>query len=575
MKHKTHAPEPEVIMTASQRQKKLHDDVYAIGYPTGVKLLNSPNLNKGTAFTEEEREKLGLRGLLPPRIFSQEDQVARVLENFDRKENDLERYIYMASLQERNENLFYRVVMENIERLMPIIYTPTVGQACQLYGHIWRRSRGLYVTAEDRGRMANILRNWPHQEVAIIVVTDGERILGLGDLGANGMGISVGKLALYTACAGIDPTRCLPITIDVGTENERLLSDPLYIGLQHRRLRGEAYDNLMDEFMDAVNEVFPNVLIQLEDFSNKNAFRLLRKYRDLYCCFDDDIQGTAGVILAGFYSALRLTGQSLKEQKLLFSGAGEAGIGIADLTVAAMISDGLSKQAAKENCWFMDSTGLVVKSRDKLQDHKVPYAHDHEFVADLLTAIKVLKPSVLIGVSGQPQTFTKPIIEAMAKLNERPIVFALSNPTSKSECTAEQAYKWSKGRAIFASGSPFPPYQYEGKTYLPGQGNNAYIFPGVGLGVIACDATRVTDEMFFAAAKALACEVSTADLKKGCIFPPLRRIRETSASIATATVEVAYRQKLATKARPNKLRSFIESQMYQPDYPDYVGVASE
>ncbi len=562
-------------MTASEREKKLHDEVYAMGYPTGVKLLHSPNLNKGTAFTEEERETLGLRGLLPPRISSQEDQVAKVLENFDRKENDLQRYIYMVGLEDRNEHLFYRVVMENIEKLMPIIYTPTVGQACQLFGHIWRRPRGLYVTAEDRGRVSKILGNWPHRKVAIIVVTDGERILGLGDLGANGMGIPVGKLALYTACAGVDPTMCLPITIDVGTENDELLSDPLYIGLQQRRLKEEAYDELMDEFMDAVNEVFPNVLVQLEDFSNKNAFRLLRKYRNRYCCFDDDIQGTAAVSLAGFYSALRLTGQSLKEQKLLFVGAGEAGIGIADLTVAAMISDGLSKQTAKEKCWFMDSKGLVVKSRDKLQDHKVPYAHDHEFVADLLTAIKVLQPSVLIGVSGQPQTFTKPIIEAMTKLNERPIVFALSNPTSKSECTAEQAYQWSKGLAIFASGSPFPPYPYKGKTYVPGQGNNAYIFPGVGLGVIACGATRVTEEMFFAAAKALACEVSNSDLSKGSIYPPLRRIRETSASIATAAAEVAYRQDLATKAKPENLRSFIESQMYQPDYPDYVGVPSK
>jgi malate dehydrogenase (oxaloacetate-decarboxylating)(NADP+) len=559
----------------TQREKKLSDKKYAIGYPTGLKLLHSPNLNKGTAFTEEERETLGLRGLLPPRIFSQEDQVARVLENFERKENDLERYIFMAALQERNENLFYRFVMDNIERLMPIIYTPTVGQACQLYGHIWRRPRGLYLTAEDGGRMTKVLRNWPHQEVAIIVVTDGERILGLGDLGANGMGIPVGKLALYTACAGVDPTMCLPITIDVGTENEQLLSDPLYIGLQQRRLPGEAYDDLMDEFMAAVNEVFPNVLVQLEDFSNKNAFRLLRKYRDPYCCFDDDIQGTAAVSLAGFYSSLRLTGQSLKEQKLLFFGAGEAGIGIGDLTVAAMISDGLSKEAAQENCWFVDSKGLVVKSRDNLQAHKIPYAHDHEFIADLLTAIEVLQPSVLIGVSGQPQTFTRPVIEAMTKFNERPIIFALSNPTSKSECTAEQAYTWSKGRAIFASGSPFPPFPYEGKTYLSGQGNNAYIFPGVGLGVIASGATRATDEMFFAAAQALVGEVSDADLEAGCIYPPLERIRETSASIATAVAEVAYRQDLAAKARPEDLRSFIESQMYQPDYQDYVGVASK
>jgi malate dehydrogenase (oxaloacetate-decarboxylating)(NADP+) len=283
--------------------------------------------------------------------------------------------------------------MENIEKMMPIIYTPTVGQACQLYGHIWRRPRGLFVTAEDRGEIAEILRNWPHREVAIIVVTDGERILGLGDLGANGMGIPIGKLSLYTACAGVDPTMCLPITIDVGTENDELLSDPLYIGLQQRRLKEEAYDDLMDEFMDAVNEVFPSVLVQLEDFANRNAFRLLGKYRNRYCCFDDDIQGTAAVSLAGFYSALRLTGQSLKEQKLLFLGAGEAGIGIGDLTVAAMVSDGLSKRAAKENCWFIDSKGLVVKGRDNLQDHKLPYAHDHEFIADLLTAIPIRPPS--------------------------------------------------------------------------------------------------------------------------------------------------------------------------------------
>jgi len=540
------------------------------GFPTGVALLHDPALNKGTAFTEEERDALGLRGLLPPRVHSQDEQVVRVMENFRRKPTDLERYIHMMALQSRNQTLFYRVVLDHLEEMLPIIYTPTVGQACQEYGHIFRRPRGIFISAGDRGRVADLLRNWPYEEVRIIVVTDGERILGLGDLGANGMGIPVGKLALYTACAGVDPSLCLPVTLDVGTDNEALLNDPLYIGIQQQRLRGDAYDDLVEEFMMAAQQVFPHVLIQFEDFANINAFRLLKKYRDRGCTFNDDIQGTGGVALAGLYSALRVTGGMLKDEQILFLGAGEAALGISDLIVSAMVAEGLSEEEARQRCWFVDSKGLIVKSRSDLAEYKLPYAHDHEFLSDFLSAVESLRPTVIIGASGKPGTFTRPVLEAMARFNERPIVFALSNPTSKAECTAEEAYAWTQGRAIFASGSPFPPATIHGKTYVPGQGNNAYIFPGVGLGVIACGVRLVTDEMFFAAAEALAHEVSEADLEQGRIYPPLARIRDVSAGIATAVVEVAYHRGLATQPRPEDLLAYIKSQMYEPKYQSYV-----
>lgn len=536
----------------------------------GVDLLHDPKLNKGTAFTEEERDKLALRGLLPPRIFTGEEQSKRILENFHNKTDDLEKYIYMVALQDRNETLFYRTVIDNVEEIMPIIYTPVVGKACQLFGHIWRRPRGLYLTLNDKGRIAEVLRNWPMKKVGIIVVTDGERILGLGDLGANGMGIPIGKLALYTACAGVHPSLCLPITIDVGTNNEELLNDPLYIGLLQTRLRGEVYDELIDEFIWAVQDVFPGALIQFEDFSNQNAFRLLRKYQDQVCTFNDDIQGTASVTLAGIYSAIRITGQKLTDQKILFQGAGEAGVGIANLIVSALEAEGMSHDEAKRKCWLVDSKGLVVKSRDNLQDHKLTYAHDHKIVSSLISAMETLKPTILIGVSGQPQTFTQPIVEAMGKINKQPVIFALSNPTSKAECTAEQAYSWTNGRAIFASGSPFDPVTLNGKTYVPGQGNNAYVFPGVGLGIIESGARHVTNEMFFAAAKALAKEVSEDDLAKGSVYPPLPQIRDVSAVIASVVAEVAYERGLATVERPDDLLDYMKSRQYQPDYESYV-----
>ena len=534
----------------------------------GVDLLHDPVLNKGTAFTEAERDRLGLRGLLPARVSTQEGQVARVLENIRRKTSDIEKYIFLISLQDRNENLFYRVVMENLEEMMPLIYTPTVGQGCQEFGHIFRRPRGLYITYKDRGRVRQLLRNWPYRDIRMIVVTDGERILGLGDLGANGMGIPVGKLSLYTACAGIHPTQCLPVTLDVGTNNETLLKDPLYIGVPERRLRGAAYDELVDEFITGVQEIFPKACIQLEDFGNTNAFRLLHHYRNRACTFDDDIQGTAGVALAGVYSALRITGDKLSDHKFLFLGAGEAGIGIGDLIVTGLMEEGMTEAEARLKCWFVDSKGLVVQSRTDLVEHKLPYAHDHVSVTDFQAAVESLKPTALIGVSGMPRTFTKPVVEAMARLNRRPILFALSNPTSKSECTAEEAYTWSEGRAIFASGSPFPPVMYKGKAFVPGQGNNAYIFPGVGLGVIASEAARVTDEMFFVAAKTLADLVTEDDLGEGRIYPSLTRIRDVSAAIATAVANLAFQRGLTTMSRPVNLAAHVKAQMYEPTYKE-------
>ena len=538
----------------------------------GVELLHDPLRNKGTAFTEEERDELGLRGLLPPRVHTQNEQVMRVLENLRSKPSDLERYIHLVALQDRNETLFFRVVVDHIEEMMPIIYTPTVGQACQNFAHIFRRPRGMYISTQDRGQIAGVLRNWPHRGVRIIVVTDGERILGLGDLGADGMGIPIGKLALYTACAGVHPAYTLPVTLDVGTDRQSLLDDPLYIGLKQHRLRGQAYDELVDEFLAAVDEVFPGTIVQLEDFGNSNAFRLLEKYRDRYCLFDDDIQGTASVVLAGLWSSMRLTGGRLADQRLLFLGAGEAGIGIGELVASALAAEGMQLAEARKRSWFFDSHGLVVKSRTGLASHKLPFAHDHPGATEFVEAIKSLRPTAIIGVSGMPQTFTQACIEAMAGINDRPIVFALSNPTSKSECTARQAYEWSKGLAVFASGSPFDPVELDGNKLVPGQGNNAYIFPGVGLGAIVSRTRRITDEMFVAAARTLADQVTDSDLKLGRIYPALSRIREVSARIGEKVAETAFDRGLAAVARPRDLAESVRGEMYEPSYTQMVNV---
>jgi len=540
------------------------------GLPHGEALLHDPLLNKGTAFSEEERNALGLRGLLPPHVHSLDEQVTRVMDNYSAKQTDLERYIHLVSLQDRNETLFYKVVDTHLEAMMPIIYTPTVGQACQNWGHLFRRPRGLYISYQDKGRVARLLDNWQRKDVRVIVVTDGERILGLGDQGAGGMGIPVGKLSLYTACAGIDPSSTLPIMLDVGTENLGYRNDPLYVGLRQARVRGAAYDEFVEEFMAAAEKKWPGVLIQFEDFGNLNAFRLLEKYRDRVCTFNDDIQGTASVALAGILSALRVTGKKLTEQRILFLGAGEAGVGIGELIASAMVGEGMKPEDARRNCWFVDSKGLVVKSRTDLAEHKKQFAHEFKACPDFLSAIHELKPTAIIGVSTSAKAFNKEVIEAMCAYNERPIVFALSNPTSKAECTAEEAYGFSKGKAIFASGSPFPPCVVDGRTFVPGQGNNSYIFPGVGLGVVACRARRVTDRMFSEAARVLAGMVAKEDLDLGRVFPSLSRIREVSARIGAAVAKVAFDDGLAGVPKPADLQAFVEAAMWQPEYRNYL-----
>ena len=538
--------------------------------PRGVKILHDPVHNKGTAFTDAERDKLGLRGLLPPRVCSPAEQELRVIGNIRNKATDLERYLFLVSLQDRNETLFYRVLINHIEELMPLIYTPTVGKACQHFSHIYRRPRGLYISLQERGRIREILENWPHPDTRVIVVTDGERILGLGDLGAAGMGIPIGKLSLYTACAGIHPTHCLPVTLDVGTNNEAFLNDPLYLGLERRRERGAAYDALVDEFISAARQVFPQALVQLEDFGNSNAFRLLQQYRDQLCLFDDDIQGTGAVALSGLLAALRITGGELADQRILFLGAGQAGIGIGSTVVAAMIEQGLPAAEASGKCWFFDSRGLLTAVREDIPPQKQPYAHSHAEIDNFSDAIRALRPTAIIGCAGQANAFSQDVVETMAQLNERPIVFALSNPTSKAECTAQQAYSWSDGRAVFASGSPFEPVQIGNNRFVTGQGNNAYIFPGVGLGAVVSGARRVTDEMFLAAARVLAAQVSEEDLALGRVYPSLSRIREVSTLIAAEIAAIAYRQGLTARQAPEDILGDIRDHMFEPVYPHYA-----
>ena len=537
----------------------------------GRELLRDPMLNKGMAFTPDEREAFGLLGLLPPHVSSLQDQVQRVMDNVRSKSSDLEKYVYLTGIHERNKTLFFRVLIDHMAEVMPIVYTPTVGKACQEYGSIFRSSHeGLFMAAHYKGRMKEVLENWPRKDVRIIVVTDGERILGLGDLGADGMGIPVGKLMLYTGCAGVHPQYCLPVVLDVGTNSESRLKDPHYIGVQERRLRGKAYEDLVEEFVTAARQVFPHVLIQFEDFVNENAFHLLQKYRDRICAFNDDIQGTASVALAGIYSAVRAQGGRLVDQRILFVGAGEAGLGTGSLVMGAMMKEGLSEKEARSRCFFLDSKGLIVSSRTDLDERKRAFAVEGPGAPDCLSAVELVKPTMILGASGRPGTFTREVLEAMARINKRPIIFAMSNPTSHSECTAEQAYGFTGGRAIFASGSPFPPVDYQGKRFTPGQCNNAYIFPGVGLGVTVCRVQRVTDEMFFVAAKTLAENVTEEDLGKGSIYPPLKSIRKVSLAIAEAVASVAYREGLAALPKPEDLRAYLESQIYEPVYENYL-----
>ncbi len=532
---------------------------------TGFMALNSASVNKGTSFSVEEREYHKLRGLLPPKVVSSEVQIERTLKNMRRKQDDIEKYVFLTALQARNEQLFYKLVINYIEEVMPLIYTPTVGQACKEYADMFRRSRGMYITIEDKGEINEVLENWPYSDIKVIVVTDGERILGLGDLGTNGIGIPIGKLALYVACAGIEPHQCLPVMLDVGTNNVEYLHDPFYLGLNQNRITGDAYNDFIDEFVQSVKKVFPDALIQFEDFLTPNAYYLLNKYRNEVLCFNDDIQGTAGVALAGIYASTRISGSKFKDMRIMFLGAGSAATGIADLICYALQQEGLTEIEARQRLWFVDVEGLLVKGRKGLLPHNEPYLHDHKRFG-FIDAINEIKPHVLIGATGAPNTFTREVVEAMSNVNERPTIFALSNPTSRAECTAMEAYDWSNGKVIFASGSPFAPINYGEKEFTPGQGNNVYVFPGIGLGAIISEATVITEDMFLTAAQVLADQVSQNELDKGMIYPPLKNIREVSFNIALAVAEHAYDGKTTRSERPKDLEKKIRDYMYDPDY---------
>jgi len=542
----------------------------------GRALLLNPFTNKGTAFTLKEREELGLSGLVPPAASTIQQQLDRTYENFKAKTGDLEKFIYLTSLQDRNETLFCRLVLEHIDEMMPIIYTPVVGEACQRYSHIHRRARGLYIAYEDREHIESILANAGISHPSVIVVTDGERILGLGDQGVGGMGIPIGKLSLYTLCAGISPYGTLPILLDVGTDNEERLKDPLYLGMRHPRVRGAEYQAFIDAFVAAVKEVFPRVVLQWEDFLKENALIQLARFRDQLCTFNDDIQGTAGVVVAGAYGALRITGQRMRDQRIVFAGAGASSQGISDLLVAAMEEDGLGHAEAVGRVWTTDRQGLVSRSRPKLEPFKATYARPAEEVAGyacqdrsrvtLLETIENAKPTMLIGVSATPGLFDERVIRAMARLNARPIIFPLSNPTSKAEVTPADALRWSEGRAIVATGSPFEPVTLDGRRHRIGQCNNSFIFPGVGLGLTVSGARRVSNGMFLEAAKALAALVRSEDLAEGAVYPLLSRIRECSRAVACATIRRAVAENHAGPEILEHLEATVAQAMWFPDY---------
>jgi len=542
----------------------------------GKEIILDPFLNKGTAYTRRERRELDLDGILPPAVSTMETQLERTYQAYSQKATDLEKFIYLAGLHDRNETLFFRLVHEHIDEMMPIVYTPVVGEACQKYSHIYRRARGLYISYDQRDDIERILHNYHCDHPSVIVVTDGERILGLGDLGAGGMGIPIGKLCLYTLCAGISPYSVLPITLDVGTDNEERLGDRLYLGLRRKRVRGDDYQDFIDRFVDAVKKVFPNVLLQWEDFLKENAIKQLHRFRDQLCTFNDDIQGTAGVVVAGLFSALRITGQPMSEQRVVFAGAGASAQGISDLIVAAMMEEGLTLEQAQRRIWTVDSRGLVTRARPNLEDFKATYARPTDEMAgwkvgdpahiSLQETVENVAPTVLIGTSATPGTFTEGVVATMARKVPRPIVFPLSNPTSKAECTPEQAITWSGGTAIIATGSPFDPVHYQGRTYRIGQGNNAFIFPGLGLGVGVAHARRVTNGMFLDAAKALASMITTEDLEEGAVYPPLTKIRECSHAVACATIRRAVAEGHADEQILGKLDETVRRAMWFPDY---------
>lgn len=532
----------------------------------GKSLLDDAALNKSTAFTRDERKRYGLSGLLPYRITDINTQVARALNNMRSKSSAIEKYIFLNSLLERNQCLFYRTMIDHIEEIMPLVYTPTVGEACKQFGHIFRKPQGFYITPEDKGEIASILGNWPETDIRIIVVTDGERILGLGDLGANGMGISIGKTALYVACAGLHPENCLPVMLDVGTNNQTLRDDSFYMGYPYPRITGDDYLSLVDEFVQAVQARFPDAVIQFEDFHNQHAFQLLDRYREHIRCFNDDIQGTAAVTLSGIYTSNHITQKRFTDLNIMLLGTGSAASGIAGLLVSAFCAAGLTEAEARSKLWFIDRQGLVTSSRETVKPLIKPFAHPCS-PATFLEAITQIRPDVLIGATGMAGTFNQDIITAMATVNERPVIIALSNPTSHTECTAEEAYRWSNGRAIFASGSPFQPVMYAGKLLKPGQGNNAYIFPGIGLGVTISKARLVTEPMFLAAAQALSAQILPEEIAAGSIYPSINRVREVSVAIAVAVCQVAKQAGLVEGNLPEaNLAGYITAQMYDPQY---------
>ncbi len=532
----------------------------------GIDVLQDPTLNKSTAFTEAERQALGLVGLVPDVTESEDIQLSRVLLQLSHKHTDLDRYIYLVNLLDHDETLFYRTIMSDPARFLPIIYDPTIGEVCLKFGHIFRGPRGMYLSIKRRGTVKELLRNWPVKDVRFICVTDGGRILGLGDLGANGMGIPIGKLQLYTAAAGVPPEGLLPMYLDAGTNNEQYLNDPLYLGLREARPSTADLYAFVDEFVEAVQEVFPKCCIHFEDWTGVDAVHLLQRYRDHYCVYNDDVQGTAGITLAGMINATKLKGTQLKDEKYLFLGAGSAGIGLANLLCSALAAEGMTLTDAQSRVHMFDVNGLLESTRSDLVDFQQPYAHPHPPTKDFVAAIKSIKPTTIIGVSTIGGAFTQQVVETMAQVNERPVILALSNPTEHAECSAEQAYTWSKGRAIFAAGVQFPPVHLDGQTFLPGQANNFYIFPAVGMAIYATQAKRVSDEMFIEAARAVADQVPDALLKQGLLYPLQANILETEIKTAVRVAKLVFDSGLARVDRPIDMEAFIRGHVYQPEY---------
>jgi malate dehydrogenase (oxaloacetate-decarboxylating)(NADP+) len=532
----------------------------------GIELLNDSSLNKSTAFTEREKQDLGLVGLVPDVTETEEQQLSRVLLQLSQKNTDLERYIYLINLLDHNETLFYRTLMSNPARFLPIVYDPTIGEACLKFGHIYRQPRGMYLSIARRGKVKEILKNWPQKDVRFICVTDGGRILGLGDLGANGMGIPIGKLQLYTACAGVPPQYLLPMYLDAGTNNQQYLNDPLYLGMRRARPSAEELFSFVDEFMQAVQEVFPKCCVHFEDWTGVDAVHLLQRYREKYCVYNDDVQGTAGIVLAGMINAGKIKGTKLSDEKYLFLGAGSAGIGLANLLCSAMVEEGLTLQEAQSRVWLFDVNGLLESTRTDLVDFQTVYAHEHAPTRDFVSAIESIKPTTIIGVSTIGGAFTQRVIEAVSRNTERPVILALSNPTEHAECTPEQAYTWSNGKALYAAGVQFPPVQLNGRTFLPGQANNFYIFPAIGMAVFATRASRVTDQMFIEAARAVADLVSPDLLKQGLLYPLQSNILETEISTAARVAKLVFDAGLARVPRPADIVAYIRGLVYQPTY---------